>query len=74
MNTAAYWKQLGEDALMGFSVGVASVVGLDAFNALTADWKQALGVGLGGAVAMVLKGLSAKNVGTLNTTSFIKQD
>lgn len=74
MWTVSYWKQLVEDAVQATAAGALSVLGLDALDVFHADWKAALGVGLGGAVLALLKGVAAKNVGTPNTTSVVRTD
>lgn len=74
MWTVTYWKQLVEDAIQAAATGALSVLGLDVLDVFNADWKAALGVGLGGAVLAVLKGVAVKNVGTPQTTSVVKQD
>jgi hypothetical protein len=73
MWTISYWKQLGEEAIKGFVVGAGTVFAGSQLNAFTADWESALGFGLGGAVLAVLYGLGAKNVGTPQTTSMVRQ-
>lgn len=72
MWTASYWKALGEEAVVGFASGVLSVTGLDLVNVLNLDFKAALGVGLGGALVVVLKGLGLKNVGAPQSPSVVK--
>ena len=72
MWTAQYWKALAEETLSGFAAGVLSVTGLDLVNVLNLDFKAALGVGLGGALIVVLKGLGLKNVGALQSPSIVK--
>lgn len=52
-----FWKRLAEDAVSAFASGALSVLGLDAVNVMDADWKLALGVGLGSTVVMALKSL-----------------
>ena len=74
MWTVSYWKQLVEDAVQATAAGALSVLGLDALDVFHADWKAALGVGLGGAVLAVLKGVAVKNVGTPQTTSVVRKD
>lgn len=71
MWTASYWKQLVEDALTGASVALVAVLG-DSANLWLVDWKTAVGLGGGAALVAVLKGLVAKDVGTADTTSFVK--
>lgn len=73
MWTVSYWKQLVEDAVTASSVALVALLG-DSANIWTVDWKAALGLGAGAAVVAVLKGLGAKNVGTPNTTSVVRQD
>jgi hypothetical protein len=72
MWTATYWKRLAEDAVQGFAAGVLSVTGLDAMDVLHLDFRAALGVGLGGALVVILKGLVAKNVGNPESPSVVK--
>lgn len=73
MWTVSYWKQLVEDAVVGASTAVVALLG-DGANLWSVDWKAAVGIGGGAALVAVLKGLTAKNVGTPNTTSVVRQD
>lgn len=72
MWTAQYWKKLAEETVQGFAAGVLSVTGLDVLDVLQLDFKAALGVGLGGAVLVILKGLALKNVGNPDSPSVVK--
>lgn len=72
MWTAQYWKALAEESVFGFAAGVLSVTGMDAVDVLHLDFKAALGVGLGGALVIVLKGLALKNVGAPQSPSVSK--
>lgn len=72
MWTAQYWKALAEETVQGFSAGALSVLGMEYFNVIETDWKAALGVGLGGAVLVVLKGLALKNVGVPQSPAITK--
>lgn len=73
MWTTAFWKQLFEDAVTAASVALAAFLG-DLADVWSVDWKQGLGFALGGALLAVLKGLSARNVGTPGTTSFVRHE
>lgn len=74
MWTMSYWKQLAEEAVKGFVVGAGTILAGAGVNAFEADWNEALGLGLGGAVAAVIYGLSVRNIGTPNTASPVRED
>lgn len=63
MLTAEYWKRLAEDAWTGFLAGFGSAFVGDVVNAWNVDWKLALGLGVGTAVLMVVKGGALARVG-----------
>ena len=73
MNTMLYWKRLFEDVVTGAATSVLVLLG-DAADLWHVDWKQAVGVGGLAAVTALLKGLSAKNWGDENTTSYVRSD
>jgi hypothetical protein len=73
MWTVSYWKQLIEDAVVGASTALIALLG-DGANLWAVDWKAAVGIGGGAALVAFLKGLTAKNVGTPGTTSYVKYD
>lgn len=72
MWTAQYWKALAEETVQGFAAGTLSVLGMEYFNVIETDWKAALGVGLGGSILVVLKGLALKNVGAPQSPAVVK--
>lgn len=63
MLTKAYWSRLVEDAWTGFLTGFGSAFVGDVVNAWTVDWKLALGLGVGTAALMVVKGGALAKVG-----------
>jgi Putative lactococcus lactis phage r1t holin len=64
-----YLTDLAERTIASFAGGFLSVIGLDAVNVLSLDWKAALGVGGGAALVSFLKGLAAKAVGNPESAS-----
>lgn len=72
MFSIPYLKDLAERVLASFAGGILAVLGADMFDALHADWKAALGVGLGAAVVSLLKGFAAKAVGDPDSASLVK--
>lgn len=72
MWTAQYWKALAEEAVVGFSAGFLGATGMTAVDILHLDWKAALGLGAGGALVVVVKGLGLKNVGAPQSPSVVK--
>lgn len=64
-----YFRDLLERVVASFAGGALSVIGLDAVNVLSLDWKAALGVGSGAALVSLLKGLAAKAVGNPDSAS-----
>lgn len=74
MWTLSYWKQLFEGSVAAGAFAAATALGADAVNWFEADWKTALGLGLGTAVLKVLYGLGAAQAGTPNTPSVVRQD
>jgi hypothetical protein len=50
MFTVSFWKHATERALKTFAQFVLSLQAGDAFNLLSIDWPQTLGVALGGVV------------------------
>lgn len=67
MFTRAYWLDLTERTVSSFAGGTLAALGLGAINALSVDWKAALGFGAGAAVVSLLKGLAARAVGESNS-------
>lgn len=65
----SWFRDAGERAVSTFAQSVLSVLGMDALDVFHADWKAALGVGLGGAVLSVLKSVAARKVGSEGTAS-----
>lgn len=68
-----FLRDLMERVLGAFATGTLSVFlgGNAVFNVFNADWRMALGVGLGSAVLALLLGVSAKFKGNSNTASLI---
>jgi hypothetical protein len=64
-----YLRDLIERVVASFAGGALSVLGLDAVNVLSVDWKAALGVGGGAAVVALLKGFVARTVGNSNSAA-----
>lgn len=64
-----YFRDLAERVLASFAGGALSVIGLDAVNVLSLDWKAALGVGAGVALVSLLKGFAAKTIGNPDSAS-----
>lgn len=64
-----YFRDLAERTLASFAGGFLSVLGLDAVNVLSLDWKATLGVGGGAALVSLLKGFAAKAVGDPQSAS-----
>jgi hypothetical protein len=65
----SFFRDAGERAVSTFAQSVLSVLGLDALDVFSVDWKAAVGVGLGGALLSLLKSVAARNVGTEGTAS-----
>lgn len=66
-----YLKDLLERVVASFAAGALSVLGLDAVNVLTLDWKAALGVSGGTALVSLLKTLAARKVGDPDSASTV---
>lgn len=52
--TAMFWRQSLQRAIRTFAQGMLAVLGGSAFNVWAADWKNAIGVGLGASALSVL--------------------
>jgi hypothetical protein len=68
---STYLKDLAERAVSSFAGGVLSVIGLDAVNVLSLDWKAAVGIGGGAALVSVLKAVAARRVGDPESASLL---
>lgn len=70
MWSLAFWKATAERCVAGAAAAMLSVVfvGSGVLNAFEVDWQNVLGVGLGGAVVMLLSAL-AGNYRTQNGPS-----
>lgn len=64
-----YLIDLSERATSSFAGGFLSVIGLDAVNILSLDWKAGLGIGGGAALVSVLKSVVAKFRGNPDSAS-----
>jgi hypothetical protein len=64
-----FFRDLAERTAASFAGGFLSVIGLDAANVLSLDWKAALGVGAGAALISLLKGVVARNFGNSDSAS-----
>jgi hypothetical protein len=65
-------KDAVERAVSTFAQAALSVLGLEALDVFHADWKAAVGVGVGGAVLSFLKSLAAASVTDNGTASLVK--
>lgn len=52
--TAMFWRQSLQRAIRTFAQGMLAVLGGSAFNVWSADWQNAVGVGMGAAVLSLL--------------------
>lgn len=63
MTTLRFWKKTAERAVKTAAQAALLVIGADQVNALTADWQDAAGFALGGAVLSVLTSLASLKAG-----------
>jgi hypothetical protein len=75
MWTLDFWKATGERMIRSFAAAMVSVlvVGENMMDAFSANWQEALGVGLGAAVVSLLLSL-AGNVTTGGGPAFINSE
>lgn len=74
MFTLTYWKDAAERVVAAFASGLVGVLAASGVvDALNADWRVALGVGLGAAVVEALRSLAAAGVADRNSASFLKR-
>lgn len=59
MFTRKFWKATAERAIASIAGGALSVIGVDAFGVIEADWVGICSVALGAGVVSVLKALAA---------------
>lgn len=69
---ANFFKDAAERVASSFAGAALSVLGLEGLDAFHADWKAALGVGLGAAVVSALKSVAARGVGNPDSASLAK--
>lgn len=71
--TSAFWKAAAERAIRTFAQTMLAMLGFKAFDVLTADWGQLLGVSLGAAVLSLLTSIVASEIGDKGTPSLIEE-
>lgn len=74
MWTSKFWKQLGERSVKSFVGAIGSYFGISAiggFDALHANWPDALNFGVGAIVATVVLGIASANIGESDSPSAI---
>lgn len=74
MFTVSFWKQTAERAVKSAAQALIGMWTLDAFNALTADYKLAAGVASGAVVLSVLTSLVTAGVGESESPSAVTID
>lgn len=69
MFTLAFWRAAAERAIRTVAQTMLALwlVGDVAFNALSVDWAEALGIGLGAAVLSILTSIAAPNGASFGT-------
>jgi hypothetical protein len=63
MMSKRFWRATAERAAKTAAQSALLVIGADQLNALSADWAQVAGFGLGGAVLSVLTSIASSRVG-----------
>lgn len=71
MWSTKFWKETAERALKSAAQGLIGLWALDGFNALNADYKLAIGVGLGAGVLSVLTSIVSAPFGRPNSPSLV---
>jgi len=74
MWTAKFWKQMSERIVKSFVGGVVGYFGIDAvngFDALSANWHDALSMGLGAGVVSLLLGIASLPLGENDSPSAV---
>ena len=69
----SFWKDTAERAIRAMASTLLSLwlVGNVALNALSIDWRQALGIALGAAIVSILTSLAATQATVKGTASFV---
>jgi hypothetical protein len=72
--TRTFWKDTAERVIATAAGGMLTVIGLNAFDVLHADWKALLGFGLGTGLVSFLTAIVASEVNDPESASLVDLD
>ncbi len=74
MNTVAYWKALGERAIVVFASSLASVLGAGVVNILEVPWQDALSTAAGATLVAVLLSVAGGSATSSSSPALTSKD